>query len=270
MKPSPTRLRNPRKKSNPVSRAALLGAAVAVLAWPAGAAAQTAEEALKRPIAESNLLPPADAAGVAGKVEASAVPRAIPVNPRDYVPAPPPDPVPVLTMPTAPTPEKKSAGETVINSEEASFDNKKHLAIFLRSVTVDDPEFYLTCDKLTAFLKHDDANGEGAEPAAKSSGKGGLDRAIAEGHVVITQVKKDLDGKVASTSTAWAERADYDAKTGDIELTGMPIVQQDLNRSIATSPETVMTLNRDRNMRVKGPSRTTVAEKMEPEKKKKP
>ena len=273
MKPSPTRLRNPRKNPNPVSKAALLAAA-ALGMWPHAHAQTPAQDALKRPIAESGLLQQIDqinAADTRKNTAATAtkpVPRALPVDPRKAVPTPDP------TEPAA-APSKKDKGPTEITSDNVTFDNRTHVAIFTGNVIVTDPEFHLTCNKLTAYLKHDEPNAAAApKPAAKADAddknpppkKGGLERAVAEGNVFIVQEKQDADGN-PSRSTGKSKFADYDARTGDVVLKGSPTVHQGMNECIATSEGTVMTLNRDRNMKVDGPSRTVITEKSDLEKK---
>lgn len=158
---------------------------------------------------------------------------------------------------------KKAKGPTEIDALEATFDQKANLAVFIGEVVVKDPEFNVKCDKLTAHLKS-------AKPAApngtatKKSGGGGLQKAIAEANpgsrVVITQDKKDADGTIQH-SEGEADRATYDAVTGDIVLTGKPEIQQGINRVIATAPGTKMTLNRDGHMRADGPVKTIIVDK---------
>jgi lipopolysaccharide export system protein LptA len=163
-------------------------------------------------------------------------------------------------------PPKKQKGETVIKADAVDFDQKTHQAVFTGRVFVHDPEFDLTCDKLTAFLKNDKpATGSGATatPAPKASEAakgseapkkgGGLERAVAEGNVVITQEKIDADGK-PSKSVGRAARADYSATTGETILIGNPEVQQGINTCVATDPSTKMYMKRDGKMRVEGPS----------------
>ena len=53
-----------------------------------------------------------------------------------------------------------------------------------------------------------------------------------------------------------AERVVYTANDGNVELTGMPRVQNGLNSHMATSPETVMLINQSGQLTTKGPSRT--------------
>ncbi len=166
---------------------------------------------------------------------------------------------------------KKSKGPTEITALEATFDQKANLAVFLGEVVVKDPEFNVICDKLTAYLKSDKKKGDGAaarpageaadEPPQKS---GGLERAIAESsgdrRVIITQDKTEADGSITQ-SIGKADKATYDAVTGDIILTGSPDVIQGINRVQATEPGTVMVLNRDGRMKATGPHRTTIVDK---------
>ena len=57
------------------------------------------------------------------------------------------------------------------------------------------------------------------EKSTKRQSGGGLERAIAEGNVVITQDKLEADGATTGTS-AGREKADYNAVTGEIILSG--------------------------------------------------
>lgn len=175
--------------------------------------------------------------------------------------------------------EKKAKGPTEITALEATFDQKANLAVFIGEVVVKDPEFNVICDKLTAHLKHDDktkpkgaaaATPKPATPAATPAGKdkdkksGGLEKAVAEStsdrRVIITQDKTGDDGTVTH-SVGKADKATYDAVTGDIVLYGSPDVIQNTNRVQATDPGTVMTLNRDGHMKAVGPHKTTIVDK---------
>ncbi len=178
---------------------------------------------------------------------------------------------------------KKDKGPTEITALEATFDNKSHLAVFIGDVVVKDPEFNVECDRLDAYLKHDDkppvdktapvkpVNVPGhpaatpvpapkAEKSDKQS-KGGLEKAIAVmtkgGQVLITQDKVESDGTV-SHNIGRGKKAVYDAVTGDITLTGMPTVQQGINTCIALDEGTVMILNREGRMRVIGLHKTVI------------
>jgi len=172
---------------------------------------------------------------------------------------------------------KKSKGPTEITALEASFDQKANLAVFTGEVVVKDPEFNVVCDKLTAYLKNDKAKAKGDAPkpatpspsegAAKKK-SGGLEKAIAEStsdrRVIITQDKTEADGTITQ-SMGKADRATYDAVTGDVVLTGSPEVIQGINRVVAVDPATVMTLNRDGRMRANGLTKSTIVDKPDSE-----
>ena len=169
----------------------------------------------------------------------------------------------------APTPGK-TKGETIITALEATFDQKTREAVFTGKVLVKDPEFNVECDRLDAFLKKAPEKNGADKPAAdppptpKSPAEekgGGLDHAIADANpgnvVVITQEKLEADGSTTK-NVGKSRRATYDAKTGDVVLTGMPSVQQGINLCVAQDESTVMTLNRDGRMRVEGPHKTVI------------
>jgi lipopolysaccharide export system protein LptA len=176
--------------------------------------------------------------------------------------------------------DKKDKGPTEIVALEATFDQKAHIAIFIGEVVVTDPEFNVQCDKLTAFLKHDEVPaGQAAPPprlkaaatpdpkadnkteAPKKPKEGGLEKAIAEADpgkiVTVTQDKLEADG-TTSHSIGHGKKCHYDAVTGDITLYGKPDVQQGINTCVATEEETIMILNRDGHMRVTGAHKTMI------------
>lgn len=171
---------------------------------------------------------------------------------------------------------KKEKGPTEIDALEATFDQKANEAVFIGEVVVTDPEFNVKCDKLTAHLKTAEKPAEAAagkwpKPATpapadpkKKSGSSGLRRAVAEAspgnRVTITQDKPDADGK-PQHSVGEADKATYDAVTGDITLTGNPKIQQGINLVLATEDGTVMILNRDGHMRAKGATKTIIVDK---------
>jgi lipopolysaccharide export system protein LptA len=172
--------------------------------------------------------------------------------------------------PSAPQKEK---GPTTITSNEVTFDHPKGEAVFTGKVVVKDPEFNVQCDRLDAFLKKDAEKPAAAAnppptakpPEDKDKGKsasgGGLDHAIADANpgniVVITQDKIEADGSI-SKNIGKGRRATYDAKTGDVVLTGNPSVQQGNNLCEALNDSTVMTLNRDGRMKADGPTKVVI------------
>lgn len=172
-----------------------------------------------------------------------------------------------------PTPKDK--GPTEITALDATFDQKSHQAVFTGKVVVKDPEFNVVCDRLTALLKQEKAAGKptpgpavpspGTPSPAPKKGKedksGGLQRAIAEAdegkRVIITQEKVEADGST-TRYIGKAEKADYDAGTGDIILTGWPEVQQGINSIVAEERATIITLNRDGRMKTRGKHKTVI------------
>lgn len=165
--------------------------------------------------------------------------------------------------------KKDPQGPTEITAREATFDQKTHQAVFTQQVVVNHPEFDLNCDKLTAYLKNDEKpKAAAASPApaapkpapAKESKGGGLERAIAEGSVVIVQEKPSTSGGPPERSVGKGTKAIYDAATGNLTLYGWPQVQQGFNTCVALEEGTVMIMNREGRMKVEGPSKMVIKE----------
>lgn len=132
--------------------------------------------------------------------------------------------------------------------KEATFDEKKNTAVFIGSVRVADPSFLLAADRLTVTLSAD---------------RSGIERAVAEGNVVIVQRTKDGEEKKGAVGRA--QRAEYVPASGRATLSGGPQIQQGINRHIATSPGTRMILYRDGRASTVGPSRTVITDNSAPE-----
>lgn len=151
-------------------------------------------------------------------------------------------------------------GTLITATKEAFFDNKERKATFTGDVVVIDPQFTLSCDGLTVFLKKEGAAADPKPPSENNAGAtGSLERAIAVGNVVVTQKKQDGEGKVTEY-IGKGEKGVFNAKTGDFELTGWPEVRQGINRHVATEESTVMTMTRDGRMKTSGGSRTMIQE----------
>lgn len=167
--------------------------------------------------------------------------------------------------------KEKAANTTEITADNAEFNNKTHIAIFTGEVFVVNPDFNVNCDKLTAYLKHDEkpatpADAKAPKPAAvpeapvAAKSKGGLEKAIAEmrngGRVVITQDKKnDVDGTVTN-SVGKADKAVYNATTGDITLTGNPEIRQGISNVVPAEEGVTLIINRDGRYRAIGRTKT--------------
>lgn len=171
----------------------------------------------------------------------------------------------------AETPQKRAKGETMITAGEVTFDQMKRVAVFIKDVDVQHPEFTVLCDRLTAYLKKE-ANVAPADPppaaadpnAGPKSEGGGIDHVIAEANpgkmVKVTQKKLEADGSF-SVNIGYARKVTYDEKTGDIVLSGNPSIQNGVNRQVAVEESAVMTLNRNGNMRTdQGRSRTIITD----------
>ncbi len=138
----------------------------------------------------------------------------------------------------------KGAKTEITAEDEATFDNEANLATFKGRVVVKDPQFTLFCDVLKVFL-----NAE----------RKGMDRAEADGNVVIIQENVDDEGDVVK-SIGRAGKALFQPSTGDITLTISPQIQQGINNHVAATPETVMILNRQGKLTTVGKSRTTIVD----------
>lgn len=171
----------------------------------------------------------------------------------------------------------------ILAMQGAQFSAKERVATFTGDVRVTDPRFQLACDELTVYLKKTSGPKptstpapDGAatpppvaapSPAADAGGDdqsamgGGIDRAIAKGHVIIVQERPATDGGDPKRSVGRGERADFDNNTGDMVLHGLPSVEQNGNTHVATSENTVMTLRRDNSLVTKGPSRTLITQR---------
>ena len=189
----------------------------------------------------------------------------------------------------------ETSGSTTIDSFAMDYDEKTRIAIFTGDnygVFVKNPQFTVNCNKVTAYLrktgstpvpgakgkasptpKPPSSHAHGANPAASpgpdAAKTGSLQRAIAEGGpdepVVIVQDKPGVNGQPPQHSVGIAEKADYNADTGEIKLTGWPQVTQGSDKQIATSRNTVMIMNKDGGtMRSYGPTHSEFVEQAPP------
>jgi len=140
--------------------------------------------------------------------------------------------------------DNKAKGPTIITAtQEASFDSQNSVAIFTGDVQVQDPQFSMTCDRLTVQLDKDN---------------GGIKQAEADGSVLIVSISKDKNGGPDTKSTGKADRAIYTPGNGQIALSGTPQIQQGGNLHIATEAGTRMLLFRDGRLKTVGGSRTII------------
>ena len=142
---------------------------------------------------------------------------------------------------------------TQIYSDEAFFDSTKNIGIFSGRVKVVDPRFNLQSDKLTVFI----TKGENQS----------LEKAIAEGNVGLVRDRPAANGGPPTRAVGRSDKATYTAATGEVELMGTPRVQEGPNLHVATSPDTVMIISQNSQLRTHGPSRTEIVQQPNDEKK---
>jgi lipopolysaccharide export system protein LptA len=195
---------------------------------------------------------------------------------RAGTPAASADSAPAATAPAVDT--KKTKGPTEITSREAMLDNRINLATFSGEVEVKDPEYNLTCDKLTVHLRKQKAKADAkpaaagpkpigavdeepaAKPAAaeKGGGDGGIEKAVAEGNVILVQEKIDAAGK-KQRYYGKARKAVFDQDKKTCVLTGWPRISQSLDENlgkevIAKQESTIITLDQAGVIKVDGPN----------------
>lgn len=171
---------------------------------------------------------------------------------------------------------------TIITATDgSSFDGKLKMAIFSGNVHIKDPQFTLSSDKLTVYFKKDKDAGntdktkpggaavvkpaETPKPAvapgaSAPQGAGGLERAIAEGNVVVESDRPDSNGGPPVHYTGKGEKVDYNAIDGEAIFYHWPQVQQGINTIVATEEWTVIHLFRDGRMKVDGPHRVDISD----------
>jgi len=142
--------------------------------------------------------------------------------------------------------ESNGPTTTEIYSDEAFFDSTKNVGTFTGRVKVIDPRFNLQSDKLTVFI----TKGENQS----------LERAIAEGNVGLVRDRPAANGSPPTRAVGRCDKATYTATTGDVELMGTPRVQEGPNLHVATSPDTVMVISQNSQLRTHGPSRTEIVQ----------
>lgn len=137
-----------------------------------------------------------------------------------------------------------------ITSNESEMDSANHLVTFAGDVYVKHPGFTLKGEKLIIYLHEDEAQ-PGAAPAGADEDRPPFKRAIATGPMVEIE-RMGAEGKV---QIAKARRADYNALTGDIELSGGPPTLQNGESLVAPQgPDTKIFLTQDGRHRVEGTS----------------
>ena len=178
----------------------------------------------------------------------------------------------VAPVQPSPTPAKQPTEITA--TEDATFSQKTRIAVFTGDVHVNDPEYKITCDKLTAVLKKEAVPGAAKPSPAPSKAPGkdapegpqegsNLEKATAEGHVVIIQDKIDAKTGKVQHYVGKSQKAVYDGDTGDITLTVWPEIRQDENTHVSLAESTIMIINRSGSIQTHGPSKTLLVQEPE-------
>ena len=165
-----------------------------------------------------------------------------------------------------PAPSGNAAVTTITAQKRLLLDSQGKEATFWGDVKVVDSRFSLACEKLTVFFR--DTSGlskpvedrevrEGKAGKEAGHGEGGLEKAVAEGDVIIFQEKTNERGEV-ERSVGRAQKAVYDTKTGNIALSGWPQVEQKQNTIVAMEEGTVILLNQKGTMEVLGHSKSVL------------
>ncbi len=216
---------------------------------------------------------------LAARPKTTATPAATPEATPPPLTSRPASESPDTTPPTDDDPSKTAQTETDIDATtSASFNSKDRIAIFTGNVRVKDPRFELACDELTVYLNKGAATAAaapdaaatptplkptpppapGQEPTPAPPG-GGIDHAVATGHVIIIQRKAATKpGEEDKLSIGRGGLGTFDNKTGDMVLKDWPNLEQNGSSLVATAQGTVMTIHRDSSMNTVGPSKTVL------------
>jgi lipopolysaccharide export system protein LptA len=167
-----------------------------------------------------------------------------------------------------PSPSGNTSVTTITAQKRLLLDSQGREATFWGDVKVVDARFSLACEKLTVFFRNtpvvsdklegDDAReGKDGKRPVEAPGNGSLERAVAEGDVVIFQEKTNDLGEI-ERSVGRAQKAVYDTKTGNIALSGWPQVEQKQNTIVAMEESTVILLNQKGTLEVLGHSKSVL------------
>jgi len=146
--------------------------------------------------------------------------------------------------------DRPTGAKTEITAtKESSFDSEKNIAEFTGRVVVRDPQFTLTCDRLTVSLSPD---------------RKGIAVAEARGNVIIVQEKMDLKSS-APQAIGRAGEVSYKPDSGEVTLRDWPSIQQGINNQVATEQSTIMVLRSSGQSRTIGGSKTLITDTAKPQ-----
>jgi len=141
--------------------------------------------------------------------------------------------------------DRPAGAQTEITAaQESSFDSEKNIAEFIGRVTVRDPQFTLTCDKLKVTL---------------SPNRKGIAVAEARGNVVIIQEKVSPNSDTPK-AIGRAGEVTYKPDSGEVVMRDWPSIQQGINNQVATEQSTVMFLRPSGQSHTVGGSKTVISD----------
>ncbi len=203
---------------------------------------------------------------------AMAEPKSEPGGPQQAPPAQAPSKLAVQGRRPSGVGQAAAAGNNAVTTITAQkrllLDSQGKEATFWGDVKVVDPRFSLACEKLTVFFRDktgianviegkDSKEGKTSGESGETPADGALEKVVAEGDVVIFQEKANDRGEI-ERSVGRAQKAVYDAPTGNISLTGWPQVEQKQNTIVAMEEGTVILLNRKGTLEVLGHSKSVL------------
>ena len=136
--------------------------------------------------------------------------------------------------------DKASGGDLMINSmTQTDFDVNQHRIVFAGNVSMRNDNFFLTSNRLVAYMKKE---------------SDGLDFAEAQGNVTV----KLLEAGRETGSSGISQTAVYYPGSGEIRLRGWPKLQTGNKAHIASTATTEMSLFTDGRMRTSGRNQTVI------------
>jgi len=151
--------------------------------------------------------------------------------------------------------ETESTSVTMVSTDEADIDLARNLITLSGNVDVDEESSRITCKKMVITLKEKVSEEKAGEETSGAGDKqDGMDAnkdistIVCTGDVVFRK-RAEADDPDGEDQIAMSERADYDAASETILMTGKPVMMQGSNRMLGESIEILS--REDNRMKVK-------------------
>ena len=184
--------------------------------------------------------------------------------------------VPGAAAPAAPAPAPKEKKDTlpikITSTGGAEVVPEKNLIVWLENVRFEHPEqkILMTCDRLEVYQEpppppkpkpalEEEAGKKGSAPgpaAPEPAPEPEIKSAIAYGHVYLEKLSPRGEKRVGR-----GKKAVFDAKTRDVQLTGLPSLDVDQHMFKALRENCVVVIKEDGNHRLIGPFDTLLTER---------